>query len=61
MNSIDHLECLSHVAKRMKANFCKRQDNAMKTMRSRKAGAREFYTSELQMFKEDFGKKIEST
>ena len=61
IDSIEHLECLSHVAKRLKANLCKRQDKLMKEIRSRKAGAREFYTSELQMGKGEVSKKIDST
>ena len=51
IDSIEHLECLSHVAKRMKTNLCKRQNKLMKNIRSRKAGARELYTSELHMAK----------
>ena len=33
IDSIEHLECLSHVAKRLKANLCKRQYKLMKDIR----------------------------
>ena len=34
-SSIDHLKCLSHVAKRMITNLCKREDKQMKSVRSK--------------------------
>ena len=59
-SSIDHLECLSHVAKRMKTNLCKRQDKVMKSVRSKKAGAKEFYASELHLSQGDVRKRIDT-
>ena len=61
ISSIGHLECLSHVAKRLKTNLCKRQDKVMKSVRSKKEGAREFYSTELHMSHGDVRKRIDTT
>ena len=60
ISSIGHLECLSHVAKRMKTNLCKRQDKVMKSIRSKKEGAKDFYTSDLHLSRGDVRKKIDT-
>ena len=60
IESIDHLECLSHVAKRMKTNLCKRQDKVMNSVRSKRAGAEDFDTSEMQLETAAVTKKLGS-
>ena len=44
-----HMECLSHVAQRMKTNLDKSQEKILKDSRTSKAGAKEFYMEKLAM------------
>ena len=55
---IERLECLSHVAKRMKINLVKRQEKVLKTAKFEKAGAKQFYEKELQLSKKELTKKL---
>ena len=55
---MEHMECLSHVAKRMKINLCKRQEKILKDSRTSRAGAKRFYQEKLSMSEKDVRKEL---
>ena len=55
---MEHMECLSHVAKRMKTNLCKRQENILKDSRTSKAAANRFYQEKLAMTEREVRKEL---
>ena len=55
---ISRLECLSHVAKRMKINFCHRQEAVLKEARNDKKAEVRYLMKEKQMNKQEVNKTI---
>ena len=55
---INRLECLSHVAKRMKINLCNRQDVLLKQARNDKKADVGYLMKEKQMNKQEVDKTI---
>ena len=55
---ISRLECLSHVAKRMKINLCNRQEAVLKEARNDKKAEVRYLMKEKQMNKQEVNKKI---
>ena len=55
---MEQMECLIHVAKRMKTNLCKRQEKILKYFCTSKAGAKKFYQEKLAMTEKEVRKEL---